>query len=177
MTASTQPTHIKINIQLFLFTKDRHGSMKWYLPFLLVQIQYDDFLWRPQCLPCPPWSKQQDYCMSHKIPTDVTRTKAVCTGYWAGVVETTLHEDTDLRESEGAPLHRFDVSSTTRNASCWLFLILTCTHKICLVLLYSVNVWWILSQKNVQKIIFLLIPQAGQSCISVPSFTTMETYW
>lgn len=62
-------------------------------------------------------------------------------------------------------------------SSSWLFLILTCTHKICLVLLYSVNVWWILSQKNAQKIIFLLVPQTGQPCISVASFITTETYW
>lgn len=81
MTTSTQPTHIKINLWLFLFTKDRRGSMKSCLPFLLVQIQCDDSLWRPQCLPCPPRSKQQDYCMSHQIPADAAGTKqVVCTG-------------------------------------------------------------------------------------------------
>lgn len=86
---STQPTYIKINLQLFLSTKDRCGSMKSCLPFLLGQIQCDDFLWIPQCLPYPHWSKQQDYCVSHQIPADASRTKrAVCTGcgllWWRG---------------------------------------------------------------------------------------------
>lgn len=89
LMTSEQPTHSKMNPQLFLFTRDGRGSIKPCLPFLLVQIQCDGFLWRPQRLACPRWSKEQDSCVSHRQHRD----RADCLQrMWAGVLEKSLCE-------------------------------------------------------------------------------------
>lgn len=67
---SEQPTHIKINPQLFLFTRDGCRSMKPWILFLLVQIQRDGFLWTLHRLAGPCWSNQQDSCVSHRHRRD-----------------------------------------------------------------------------------------------------------
>ena len=177
MTASTWPTRIKINLWLFLFTKHRHGSMKSCLPFLLVQIQHDYFLWRPQWLPCPPWSKKQDYCMSRQIPADATGTKwAVCTEcgltQWRGP---TVKMWTCGRVKDHQEMLPAWPSMLSGHCS------LPHPDPYPPSLPFFAVSWDCVMcgefQARTEKIMFLLIPQTGQTYISVALFTTMPTPW
>lgn len=142
---SEQPTHIKINPQLFLCTRDGCGSMKPCLPFLLAQIQRDGFQW----LACPGCSEQQDSCVPlrhHGDTADSTGTEqAVYTG--CGLVwlrRPSRYKDMGLWKGEGQHWYLFDVFSMTKHTPWWLFPILTHTCQACLVKLVNLVTAWVL---------------------------------